>query len=215
MVFEWILRLFIAATAGTLIGYERHNRAKEAGIRTHAIVALGACLLMIISKYGFEGMEKYDAARIAAQVVSGVGFLGAGLIFVRHDTIQGLTTAAGVWATSAIGMCVGSGMYLLGIVATFMVVVVQHFFRHIFKEKTAPHTTFRLRIHMNENGTIGDAVKALTSVGYFNNENHLYAEDNGWLLETEIYTLQNVEPKKLLEKLKNSENITGAEITAL
>ena len=108
---EWVLRLVCAVLAGILIGYERHNRAKAAGIRTHAIVALASCLLMIVSKHGFDGAEKYDAARIAAQVVSGVGFLGAGVIFVRNDNVRGLTTAAGIFMTAAIGLCFGSGMY--------------------------------------------------------------------------------------------------------
>lgn len=103
---DYLLRLFIAAVCGMAIGYERKNRMKEAGIRTHFIVAIGAALIMIISKYGFQDQIGWpnmslDPSRIAAQVVTGVGFLGAGVIFMQKQTIVGLTTAAGVWATAA------------------------------------------------------------------------------------------------------------------
>ena len=98
------LRLFISVLLGVLIGFERTNRYKEAGIRTHAIVALGSCLLMILSKYGFPDVAQADHSRIAAQVVTGIGFLGAGMILVRKNTVSGLTTAAGIWTTSAVGM---------------------------------------------------------------------------------------------------------------
>lgn len=90
---EYLVRIFVAACLGLLIGSERKNRNKSAGIRTHVIVALGAALIMVVSKYGFMDVEKADAARVAAQVVSGIGFLGAGVIFVRNNLVNGLTTA--------------------------------------------------------------------------------------------------------------------------
>lgn len=123
---EFILRIVTAAFCGIVIGYERENRNKEAGIRTHAIVALGAALIMIISKYGFYDIPNYDASRVAAQIVSGVGFLGAGIIFIRNRAVSGLTTAAGIWATAGVGMAVGSGMYDIGIAVTAMIVLMQY-----------------------------------------------------------------------------------------
>ena len=125
------LRLFIACICGAFIGYERSLRQKEAGLRTHIILALGACLAMIVSKYGFAdiaeagAMKTSDGARIAAQVVSGVGFLGAGVIFVRGGSVKGLTTAAGIWTTSSVGLAIGAGMYAVGIVATIFMVLAQ------------------------------------------------------------------------------------------
>ena len=89
---EFFLRILTAAVCGIVIGYERENRNKEAGIRTHAIVALGAALIMIVSKYGFSDIQNYDASRVAAQIVSGIGFLGAGIIFIRNRAVSGLTT---------------------------------------------------------------------------------------------------------------------------
>lgn len=128
----YVLRMIIAGCCGVVIGLERKNRSKEAGVRTHAVVACASALMMLISKYGFSdtvaniaGMRGADGARIAAQVVSGIGFLGAGMIFVHKNTITGLTTAAGVWATAGVGLAIGAGMYVVGICAAFIIVLTQ------------------------------------------------------------------------------------------
>ena len=125
-----LIRILLAGICGAVIGYERKNRMKEAGIRTHMIVALGASLIMIVSKYGFDDVLgnagiALDPSRIAAQIVTGVGFLGAGMIFMRKNMIMGLTTAAGVWVTSGIGMAIGCGLYAIGVISTIFVVVIQ------------------------------------------------------------------------------------------
>ena len=123
---ELLIRLVIAGFCGTLIGLERELRAKEAGVRTHFLVCTGSALFMIISAYGFlalegvSGIDGADPARIAAQIVSGIGFLGAGSIMVTRGNITGLTTAAGLWAVAGIGMAAGSGLYIIAIVATAM-----------------------------------------------------------------------------------------------
>ena len=123
---ELLLRIFIAMILGMLIGNERKNRNKAAGMRTHAMVALGSALMMVVSKYGFADTVQGDGARLAAQVVSGVGFLGAGMIFVRNNAVSGLTTAAGVWTTAGIGLTVGAGMYWVGILSAVMMVIMQN-----------------------------------------------------------------------------------------
>ena len=122
---EYILRIIVASICGCIIGYERKNRNKEAGMKTHAIVALGSALIMIVSKYGFLDVAPPDTSRIAAQVVSGIGFLGTGVIFVRNNIVSGLTTAAGIWATSGIGLCVGAGNYFVGIMSTIIMIALQ------------------------------------------------------------------------------------------
>ena len=122
---ELFLRMVVACFMGYVIGYERKNRDKSAGMRTHAIVCLGSALIMIVSKYGFKDIPDYDASRVAAQIVSGVGFLGAGIIFVRNNTVSGLTTAAGIWTTAGVGMAIGAGVYFIGISAGLLVVVTQ------------------------------------------------------------------------------------------
>lgn len=124
----FIFRMIIASCCGLFIGLERKNRSKEAGVRTHSIVALASCLMMLISKYGFFDIvsgTSFDGTRIAAQIVSGIGFLGAGMIFVHKNNITGLTTAAGMWATAGIGMAFGAGMYVLGLFSTFIILIIQ------------------------------------------------------------------------------------------
>lgn len=127
---ELLVRIFLGMVCGFFIGYERKNRNKEAGVRTHVIVCMAAALLIIISKYGFfdvvihDGIDA-DASRVAAQIVSGVGFLGAGMIFVKKEMVSGLTTAAGIWATAGIGMAIGSGLYIIGIVSALFIVALQ------------------------------------------------------------------------------------------
>lgn len=130
MQFVLMLRILIGVICGGVIGFERKNRSKEAGIRTHIIVALASTLIMIISKYAFNDLIgndffKLDPSRIAASIVSGVGFLGAGIIFVRKETVSGLTTAAGIWATSGVGMAIGAGEYFIGIFSAFLIVMTQ------------------------------------------------------------------------------------------
>ncbi len=132
---ELLLRILVAGMCGCLIGYERKNRLKEAGMRTHMIVALGSALIMVVSKYGFADVPGApgDPARIAAQIVSGIGFLGAGMIFVRRQAISGLTTAAGVWATAGIGMAIGARLYEIGIATTAIVLLAQILLRREYK----------------------------------------------------------------------------------
>ncbi len=126
---EFILRLFAAAFMGGIIGLERGYRAKEAGFRTHFLVALGSALFMIISQFGFEtvlGLPyniRLDPSRIASQVVSGIGFIGAGTIIFQKHMVKGLTTAAGLWVTAAIGMTCGSGLYVLAGATTLLVLL--------------------------------------------------------------------------------------------
>ena len=141
ITYEFVLRLFVAAMLGGVIGLEREYRAKEAGFRTHFLVALGSGLFMILSQFGFDDVlghyEKVslDPSRIASQVVTGIGFIGAGTIIFQKHVVRGLTTAAGLWVTSAIGMTAGAGMYVLSIATTVLVLlclealyfILQHF----------------------------------------------------------------------------------------
>jgi len=117
------MRLMGAALIGATIGYERELRAKGAGLRTHVLVAVGSCLFMLISQFGFEGAERFDAARVAAGVVGGLGFLGGGIIMKTKNHVSGLTTAAGLWVTGAIGMAMGSGMYEMSVLCTIVILI--------------------------------------------------------------------------------------------
>ncbi len=122
---ELILRLLLAAVLGMAIGYQRERVGKPAGLRTHALICLGAALFTIISVYGFKS-SLVDPSRVAAGVVAGIGFLGAGVIFrgFRGDRVAGLTTAASIWATAAVGLAAGVGMYLISFVAAVICVAL-------------------------------------------------------------------------------------------
>ena len=140
LTWEFILRIFVAALLGGAIGLEREYRAKEAGFRTHFLVALGSALFMIVSAYGFEGAlgspeHRWDVSRVAAQVVSGIGFIGAGTIIFHksENVVRGLTTAAGLWVTAAIGLACGGGLYILAAFSTVLVLVGLEAFRIILK----------------------------------------------------------------------------------
>lgn len=127
-----ILRLLLAGFLGALIGAEREYRAKVAGTRTHLLVAIGAALMMIVSRYGFEGQG--DPSRVAAQIVSGIGFIGAGAIMVNKHAVHGLTTAAGIWVAAGIGMAIAAGLYAVGIASTVLSLVGLEVFGWIFHE---------------------------------------------------------------------------------
>jgi putative Mg2+ transporter-C (MgtC) family protein len=123
------LRLLVVAVLGCAVGFERERLMWAAGIRTHMLVAVGSCLLMIVSAYGFQHAlliphVVLDPSRIAAQVVSGIGFLGAGSILLRGQIVKGLTTAASVWAVAAIGLASGGGLYFAAAVSTVIILVI-------------------------------------------------------------------------------------------
>ena len=160
---DFFIRILVACVCGAAIGFERSKRLKNAGLRTHIMVCCAAALMMIVSKYGFmdltdaaggifNGTRGADPARIAAQVVSGISFLGAGVIFKHGASIKGLTTAAGIWATAGIGLAIGAGMYGIGLFAMVVVVVIQ-FVMHKFKFAVESWTDNKLDFNIQEDGT--------------------------------------------------------------
>ena len=152
---EFFVRLLLSAGLGALVGLERSKRQKAAGVRTHCIIACTAALFMILSKYAFvdivgiTGTRGADPARIAAQVVSGISFLGAGVIFKNGNSIRGLTTAAGMWGTAAIGMAVGAGMYWLGLIEAAILVAIQ-IILHRFPVGADALTTQEILVEMED-----------------------------------------------------------------
>ena len=171
---QYVIRLVIACICGMIIGIERKSRAKEAGIRTHCLVACASALMMIISKYAYDDIlggsfansVGLDPSRVASGVVSGIGFLGAGMIFVQKRTITGLTTAAGIWATSGIGMAIGSGMYFIGCLATVIIISVQFIFHINFHRRRAPQVKcLTLQCSNGEEVLKENGISALEALG--------------------------------------------------
>ena len=128
-----VIRIILAGICGGIIGVERTLRQKDAGFRTHIIVSMGAALMIIISKYGFLDIVflesvQVDVSRVASNIITGISFLGAGMIFVKGISIKGLTTAAGIWVTAAVGMAMGAGLYVISFVAVILLLLVQIIF---------------------------------------------------------------------------------------
>lgn len=170
------IRLLISCACGLAIGFERQRHIrqqhrKSAGMRTHMLVCIASAAMMLVSKYGFMDVLFYgdnvrvDVSRVASGIVSGIGFLGAGIIYVRRESIQGLTTAAGIWAAAAVGMSIGSGMYFVGILLTFMIVIIQEL--------------ARMRIYQNEE-------KLKTIVIYMSQSENALRKTIDWLRQNNI-----------------------------
>ncbi|MGH3263638.1 MAG: MgtC/SapB family protein [Trebonia sp.] len=166
--------LGLALLLSACVGLEREIRQKDAGLRTHTLVGLGAALFMLVSKYGFSDVILYgrvvlDPSRVAAQIVSGIGFLGAGLIFVRRDTVRGLTTAASIWVTAAIGAAAGAGLPILAAVTTATyVLVVSMLFSSISRRLPRSSTaisTLRVR-YLDGKGALRRLLQVVTSQGF-------------------------------------------------
>ena len=167
IVFELkiLLDILLAALLGFSIGFERKLRSKEAGIRTHTIVCIGSALYMVISKYAFDSSA--DAARVAAQIVAGIGFLGAGIIVYRQHEVHGLTTAAGVWATAGVGMACGGQKYILAVGATVLMVFAQwllHRKWRIFRQKRY----YSVNIVFTQTTDEREKIKAIFEVDRYN-----------------------------------------------
>ena len=163
---ECLLRIVLSGICGIAIGIERSRRQKDAGIRTHTIMAMGAALAMIVSKYGFLDMPameamRTDGSRIASNILTSVGFLGAGVIFTKSGAIKGLTTAAGIWTMAGIGMCIGAGLYTIGILSALIILLVQIMF-HVWMPASEATSTHELRVSMKYSNTaIVDLITAL------------------------------------------------------
>ena len=155
----YLLPVLSSALLGFVIGLERKFRLKEAGIRTHTIVCIGSALMMVVSKYAFGG-QTADAARIAAQIVSGVGFLGAGIIVYHKQEIHGLTTAAGVWATAGVGMACGGGLYIVAVGATVILIGVQCIF-HLNIKPFRAKKYFTVNINFRQDGDASAKIKEI------------------------------------------------------
>ncbi len=177
------LQLVISLVLGFIIGFERKMRSKEAGIRTHTIVCVGACLFMIVSK----NINGADPSRIAAQIVSGIGFIGAGMIFYNKQMVHGLTTAAGIWATAAIGMAVGAGLWEISIVASLIILVIQLIMHLPFKVFHMHHAIKLNIIFECNDGTEKAKVMQLFSVKRFTRIN-AKKEDGKIIYKTLIST---------------------------
>lgn len=199
--------LALSALLGFCIGLERKLRYKEAGIRTHTIVCIGSALMMAISKYAFGGAA--DSARVAAQIVSGVGFLGAGMIVYQRHEIHGLTTAAGVWATAGVGMACGARLYVVAVGAALLMIGVQ-FFLHLNIRLFKSKKYYSIKINFYKRDNANDKIKELFSVTRFN---HLVMtrNDGEVVISATLFTDKEFSSQRLSEIFEENKFIISIE----
>jgi putative Mg2+ transporter-C (MgtC) family protein len=171
---ETFLRLVVASALGGAIGLERELDEKAAGLRTHMLVSAGSALFTLVSAYGFSGilgqsgsnvLVRLDPSRIAAQIVTGIGFLGAGVIFRQGFTVRGLTTAASLWMVAAIGMAAGAGFWRGALIATLAALISLRPLEWLKARMIPQRAASRLMVYLTEGATSGDVLDALEQIG--------------------------------------------------
>lgn len=215
MATEFILRLFLAGIMGAVIGLDREYRAKEAGYRTHFLVSLGSALIMIVSQHGFGEIldtpnVNLDPSRIASQVVTGIGFIGAGTIILHKQIVRGLTTAAGIWATSGIGLAIGAGMYTLGISATILTLIGLEVLSFLFKSVGMKSSGVEFSTESKE--TLNQLVKKFNSKDFmivsFQMDERRVSEAISYHVTMVIKSKKNNNEGTLLAQLQDFEDVT-------
>ena len=220
MIWTFVIRLLAATALGALIGIEREYHAKEAGVRTHLLVALGACLFMILSIYGFDLMlgrdhVSFDPSRIASQVVTGIGFIGAGTIILQKQMVRGLTTAAGLWVTAAIGLACGTGMYVIAVVTTVIALaslgLINVFLPYVSQ------CDRRITFLVEDYGVLTEVLENLRheKITVLNYEMHKDAEENNgkMLVSLEIRMQRYDNVKAVASILRNFEKVELVQIS--
>lgn len=215
MTTEFILRLLLAGIMGAVIGLDREYRAKEAGYRTHFLVSLGSALIMIVSQHGFGEIldtpnVNLDPSRIASQVVTGIGFIGAGTIILHKQIVRGLTTAAGIWATSGIGLAIGAGMYTLGISATILTLIGLEVLSFLFKSVGMKSSAVEFSTESKE--TLNQLVKKFNSKDFmivsFQMDERRFSEAISYHVTMVIKSKKNNNEGTLLAQLQDFEDVT-------
>ena len=217
---ELFARLLFACFCGGIIGLERSIRRKDAGIKTHIILALGAALFMIVSQYGFSDLnlsEEYraDASRIASNIVTGVSFLCAGVIFVRGASVKGLTNATGIWTCAGIGMAAGAGMYAITTLATVLILVIQLLLADV-SAKIETHYTLEIELTLPEKVTVDDVVKGLSDMTQSSANSIKVSKTDGHNVYKVHFNIRHtVNENELIQKISSNEYVTSVSWNAL
>ena len=207
-IITFTIRLVVAMILGGIVGLEREYRAKDAGFRTHFLVAIGSALFTLISMYGFADGVK-DTSRVAAQVVSGIGFLGAGIIVFQRNVIRGLTTAAGLWVTAAIGMACGVGQFYMAVLVTLLMLigleVLNRFIPHIGSSSVQLSFSSPSRKDVAE--AIMNIRKIVVDVISYEIKNKESDKGEYYKVQMEVRTKHRQRNDRILEILKDFDNV--------
>jgi putative Mg2+ transporter-C (MgtC) family protein len=216
---EILLRLILAALMGGVIGLERERTSWFAGLRTHMLVCMGATLVMIVSQYGFNDVLKpelivLDPSRVAAQVVSGIGFLGTGTILFWRNTIKGLTTAASLWAVAAVGLAIGGGLYQAAISMTIMIFIVlagiKPLERMLFKKKNLKEIRFKMRSEVSLSSI--EAVLVKMKLRLYLTSFQIDTEDQKEVVHLSFKSVPEINTLSVLEALREIPGIETIEV---
>ena len=212
-IITFTIRLIVAMILGGIVGLEREYRAKDAGFRTHFLVAIGSALFTLISMYGFADGVK-DTSRVAAQVVSGIGFLGAGIIVFQRNVIRGLTTAAGLWVTAAIGMACGVGQFYMAVLVTLLMLigleVLNRFIPHIGSSSVQLSFSSPSRKDVAE--AIMNIRKIVVDVISYEIKNKESDKGEYYKVQMEVRTKHRQRNDRILEILKEFDNVNIIEV---
>ena len=215
MMTDYIIRICVAALLGGVIGLDREYRAKDAGFRTHFLVALGSAMFMVVSMFGFGdvvGTEGYrlDPSRVAAQVVSGIGFIGAGTIIFQKHVLKGLTTAAGIWCTAAIGLACGAGMYVLATAATLLALLCLEAFNFFLHRFGGRNVALRLTATSKEDvlHVIEVLEKAKVRVTSYHMERVETATGHSYAVQMDARVRRNRYISRLLELMRDFDGVS-------
>lgn len=205
---DLFIRLTLSGILAGIIGLERGRRSKDAGLKTHFLVGIGSALMMIVSVYEFHD------SRVAAQVVSGISFLGAGTIILEKHYVKGLTTAAGIWTTSGIGLAIGAGMYVVGMFSTVLVLAGLEILNRVFKNTSNKYLNINIWIKPEELVNLSKMIdsSSFTVFEYKTKRIDYNDYENIMLVDTKLKTPRNVEYYKLMDSLYNNNEILKVEI---
>ena len=208
MEWEIVVKLVVALVLGGVIGLEREYRSKDAGFRTHFLVALGSALFTIVSVKGFPGGDA-DSSRVAAQIVSGIGFLGAGTIIFQRHIIRGLTTAAGLWVTAAVGMACGTGLYILALATTILVLlgleVVNRFVQPLRTRHM--HIAFRANNESHAKEVVEQITLISEKIYLYSFQSVQSGDSASWAVSMDVKLKRKYDNKMLTGYVKSFDNI--------
>lgn len=221
---EWelLLRLVLACVFGGIIGYERQSRRKSAGLRTNVLVCLGACLIMILSQEIYqhvEGKTNADPARLAAQVVSGIGFLGAGAIMKEGLTVTGLTTAACLWVVAGVGLAVGGGFYSGAFITTALVFVtlgalsrLDNWVDHEKRIGLTIHTLDKAGQLMSISSCLEDLQLTIQGIKVKADEDEVAAEARSLYIDLDVYNRRGLKIMVIIEAIRQIDGVISVDI---
>ena len=213
---EWneiLIRLFLAAFFGALVGLERERKDWTAGMRTHMMVCVGSSLIMLVSSFGFSDVLgraniSLDPSRVASQVISGIGFIGAGtILFLKQGTIRGLTTASGLWTVAAIGLATGGGMYFAAAAATILSIIILWALQPIEKKLTQGFKTKTLRILTNPDTDLSELFKKLEGKGVTFTSFLLDKNEDGFNFQLKIEEANLAKLTELITELQKEKTV--------